>query len=286
MTELSPRELALRDYDENLEKYWERAFSELGAATPNENKMWLVGPSSYLFSIGGIKFAVDPQIRREEDIEALSDRLCGYLSELSFVLITHQHTDHFCVPLISKVKELPLVWYFPAKMPKRFIESAELDENKRVFLNGGDSFSVGGLRVTAFASAHIRPETTADLPELGYHFNYDGKSVILPADVRDYDYRICPEFDDVDLCISHLWAGDNAIDSEAYLPMLDKFVDFSLSLRAKRYFICHLYEIGRKEKHMWHDLHAALAIERFLKKAPEVSVEIPRLSLPYELFGG
>lgn len=284
MTELSPRELALRDYDENLEKYWERAFSELEAATPSENKMWLVGPSSYLFSIGGIKFAVDPQIRREKDFEALSDRLCGYLSTLSFVLITHQHGDHFCAPLIKKVKELPLVWYLPAKMPKRFIESAELDGNKCVFLNGGDCFSVGGLRITAFESAHVRHGSTAEMPELGYHFAYADKSIILPADVRDYDFRVYPEFDDVDLCISHLWAGDNAIDSEAYLPILDKFVEFSLSLRAKRYFICHLYEIGREEKFMWHDMHAKLAIERFSEKAPEVSFEIPRLSLPYELF--
>lgn len=281
---LSPKDRAIRDYDENFERYWDKAFSELRNATENENKMWLVGPSSYLFSIDGVKFAVDPQIRRMKDVESLSDRLSKDLSVLSFVLITHQHDDHFCAPLIERVRHLPITWYLPSEMSRHFIESVGLSEEKCVFLNAGDKFFAGGIEFMAFNSPHVRKNTTAIMPEIGYYIKTKKVSVLLPADVRDYDYVNYPEFGDVDLCVSHLWAGDNAIDEEAYLPMLDKFVDFSLRFGAKKYFICHLYEIGRKEKYMWHDLHADLAIELFLKKATEVKVEIPRLGCSYELF--
>lgn len=284
ITGLSPRERALRDYDENFIKYWDKAFSELKAARADENKMWLVGSSSYLFSVGGVKFAVDLQIRRMTDIASISDRLCDDIGALSFILITHQHDDHFCIPLIKHVCHLPIKWYLPSKMPEEFFAAAGISEDFRVSVGAGESFTVGGLRITAFDSQHVRKNSTVNMPENGYYIETKDGSFVIPADVRDYGYRDYPSFDGVDLCISHLWAGDNAIDEDAYLPMIDEFVDFSLSLGAKRYFICHLYEIGRKDKYMWHDAHAALAIERFLKRSPGVTVEIPRLGCSYKLF--
>lgn len=281
---MTERERAILDYDENFIKYWDAAFSELKCAGASDNKVWLVGPSSYLFSIGGVKFAVDPQIRRAEDLEKIRDRLCDDLAALSFVLITHQHDDHFCAPLIREVKDLPLVWYLPGDMPKRFIEGAELCEKKCVFLSDGESFSVGDITVSAFSSPHVRQGSDVFMPELGYHIKTEKGSILIPGDIRDYSYRGYPRFEGVDLCFSHLWAGDNAIDEEAYLPMLEKFVDLSVSFKAKRYFICHLYEIGRKEKYLWHQGHAALAVKMFLKKAPSVAVEIPSLGRAYRLF--
>lgn len=281
MTEL---ERAILDYDENFYSYWDKAFSELRAARADEDRIWLVGPSAYLFAIRGVKFAVDIQIRREKDFMALADRLCDDLSTLSFILITHQHDDHFCAPLIKKVKDLPLIWYLPDEMPKRFITGAELDEKKCVFLNAGDSFNIGEITISAFSSPHVRQGSTTFMPELGYLINTKRGNVLIPGDVRDYSYREYPDMTGADLCISHLWAGDNAIDADEYLPRLEAFVDFSLQFKAKKYFICHLYEIGRKEKYMWHDGHADIAVKMFFEKAPGVAVDIPRLGCSHELF--
>ena len=281
---MTVHELALEKHEKCFFENWDRAFSELRAAVESDNKVWLVGPSAYLFSIGGVKFAVDLQVRREKDLEVLSSRLCGDLESLSFVLITHQHDDHFCVPLIKMAAELPLVWYLPHKMPERFLEAAGLSQERCVRLEAGESFDYGGVSVTAFDSPHIRPGADAVMPELGYLIRSKGGSVLIPADVRDYSYRGYPDFGEIDLCFSHLWAGDNAIDEEAYLPMLEQFVDFSLRFSAKRYFICHLYEIGRKEKYMWHSAHAELAMKMFKEKKPQCCLDVPEGGRSYELF--
>lgn len=277
-------ENAIAEHEKCFFDNWDKAFSELREAGKDESKVWLVGPSSYLFSIDGVKFAVDIQVRRAEDLEALSDRLCNDLSALSFVLITHQHDDHFCVPLIKMASELPIVWYLPREMPSRFVEKTGLESEKYRLLSPGDSFCFGGVTFTAFSSPHVRPGADAFMPELGYHIRSDKGSILIPCDVRDYDYRDYPDFGDIDLCFSHLWAGDNAIDEEEYLPRLEKFVDFSLRFSAKRYFICHLYEIGRKEKYMWHSGHAEIAKRLFKEKRPQAAVEVPKKGCSHELF--
>ncbi len=278
------QEFAIAEHEKHFFDNWDKAFSELKTAGKDENKVWLVGPSSYLFSIDGVKFAVDPQIRRKEDLEALSYRLCNDLSVLSFVLITHQHNDHFCVPLIKMASELPIVWYLPGEMPSRFVEKTELDREKYRLLFHGDSFSLGGVTITAFNSPHIRPGDDAFMPELGYHIQADKGAILLPADVRNYSYHDYPDFGDIDLCFSHLWAGDNAIDEEEYLPRLEEFVDFSLRFCAKRYFICHLYDIGRNDKFMWHSGHADIAKRLFKEKRPQAAVEVPKGGCSHELF--
>jgi hypothetical protein len=277
-------ERAIAEHERCFFENWDRAFSELRNAGKDECKVWLVGPSSYLFSIRGVKFAVDLQVRRAVDLEALADRLCDDLSTLSFVLITHQHDDHFCVPLINMAARLPIVWYLPREMPEHLRARLILDADKIRLLSAGDSLELGNLRIKAFSSPHVRPDSTVSLPELGYLINTERGTVLIPGDVRDYDYRDYPELGDIDLCISHLWAGDNAIDKEEYLPKLEKFVDFSLRFNARRYFICHLYEIGRKEKFMWHSGHAETATRMFKEKRPESNVDVPIGGRSYELF--
>ena len=84
--------------------------------------------------------------------------------------------------------------------------------------------------------------------------------------------------------ISHVWAGNNAIDESLYMPMLDKFISFSAEFKAKKYYLCHLYEIGRKELYMWHDDHADVVIKGLRKLLPGTSVEVPRIGQKYMMF--
>ena len=289
MISVSMYEEAIREHEKSFIDNWSKAFCELKRAKNDENKMWLVGPSSYLFSIGGTKFAVDLQIRREKDILAIEDRICEDISALSFVLITHQHNDHFCVPLIKRIAHMPVLWYLPAKMPARFIEAAGISEKNCVRLLHGDTFVRDGIRITAFDTPHVKPESHVELYELGYRISSKDGSILLPGDVRDYNY--CGYLDFVysgaggtDLCISHLWAGKNALDESAYMPVIKDFVDFSLRFNAKKYFICHLCDIGRKDIDMWHAEHANAAAYLFKEKKAECLIEIPKGGCSYELF--
>ena len=277
-------ERAIAEHERCFFENWDRAFSELRSAGADECKVWLVGPSSYLFSIEGVKFAVDLQVRRGVDLEALADRLCDDLSALSFVLITHQHNDHFCVPLINMAADLPIVWYLPREMPEHLRAPLILDADKIGLISAGDILELGALRIKAFASPHVRPDSTVSLPEVGFHIRSSKGTVLIPGDIRDYDYCGYPDFGSVDLCFSHLWAGDNAIDEDEYLPRLRQFVDRSLCFNARRYFICHLYEIGRKEKFMWHSGHAEIATRMFKEKRADCNVDVPIGGRSYELF--
>jgi hypothetical protein len=68
-----------------------------------------------------------------------------------------------------------------------------------------------------------------ELYELGYRISSKDGSILLPGDVRDYNYCGYPDFvysgaGGTDLCISHLWAGKNALDESAYMPVIKAIV--------------------------------------------------------------
>jgi len=66
--------------------------------------------------------------------------------------------------------------------------------------------------------------------------------------------------------------------------MLEKFAAFSAKFQAKQYFLCHLYEIGRKEIHMWRDEHAEIATRMISERLPYSRVRVPRIGESYALF--
>ena len=282
----SPYQVAIQDYDKNFEKYLNKIFSEYRQEKYSDS-LWLAGPTSYVFSLCGQKFAVDMQIRRKIDFEKLMPRLTTLLSDISFVLITHQHDDHMCIPLMRALKDTPIRWYIPRGVPIDLIKASELKEENIVWVSSGDCFSIGDVDIRAFNSPHApKNADVSGVVEVGYEIITPKGKVLLPADVRDYDYDEYPTFSKVDLCISHLWAGNDALNENLYKPMLEKFALFSSRFKSKRYFLCHLYEIGRTETFMWHNEHANIVIDRLSELLPESVVEIPRLGERYTLFEG
>lgn len=273
----------LADYDLHFEEWWRGIFSEYREG--DGDRLWLAGPSSYVFSLSGVRFAVDLQIRRACDLERVKDTLVEDLSELSFMLITHQHDDHFCIPLMQKLKDTNIHWYLPEGCRADLIEASGLRRENITFLRAGDSFSVGGLTVRAFRSPHLGAGADQSLfPELGYELVTSRGRVLLPADVRDYSFTDYPDFGEVDLCLAHLWGGNDALDAAAYGPMLDACADFFARFGAKRYFFSHLYEIGRGDLYMWHEGHAAIVAEKIKARLAEACTAVPEIGVCYPLF--
>jgi len=247
--------------------------------------MWLIGPTAYLFSIAGQKLAVDPMIRCEWALEAVLPRLIEDFSSVSFVLITHQHDDHMCIPLMRALKDTPIRWYLPYGCRQDLVDKSEIKKENIVWVHDGDVFTFGDLTVRVFDTPHVPAgEDMASFIERGYELIAPQGRVLMPADVRNYDYDGYPDFGDVDLCLSHLWAGNDAKNPENYLPMLEKFAAFSAKFQAKQYFLCHLYEIGRKEIHMWRDEHAEIATRMISERLPYSRVRVPRIGESYALF--
>ena len=272
----------LAEYDRHFPENWRGVFAALAKAA--QDRLWLAGPTSYLFSLAGQKFAVDPQIRRQTDLERVQDTLAADTASLSFVLITHPHADHMCLPLMKLLRDTPIRWYIPADIPDEMLRPADLHPETVLRVRHGDVIREGDLAIHVFNSCHVRPGKKP-YPQCGYAICSPAGNILMPVDVRDYSFRDYPDFGEVDLCLSHVWAGDDALHPENYLPMLQQFARFSAQFAARRYFLCHLYEIGRTEEFMWHHGHAAIASENLRALLPDSLVEVPRLWEEYSLFG-
>lgn len=279
------RDKVLTDYDLNFEGYWKTVFTEYRDVKYN-NSMWLAGPSSYVFALADRRFAIDPVIRRVGDLDRVSDTLIDDLSDLSFILITHQHDDHFCLHLTRALKDTSIRWYIPEGVSGELIATSELNPENVTYVRAGDFIREGEISIRVFNTPHLTKEEEEQgevFTEVGYEITSPCVKILIPADVRNYEYDRYPKFENIDICISHLWAGGNAMEPAKYSGLLDDFANFSAKFRARRYFICHLYEIGRGDIFMWHDGHADIAKARLRELLPTSEVIVPRLGNRYSL---
>ena len=272
---------AIAEYDKDFISRWRRVFDE-HRLSENEDRLWIAGPTSYIFNFGAEKFAVDPQIRRVEDREILLPGLSEEMKAVSFVLFTHDHGDHMCVPLMKALKDTPIIWYMPKNARRDYIDASEIKEENIVYLSDGDSVSIGKLKINAHYTPHGKPGGVFP-DQCGYELIAPSGRVFIPGDVRDYDYRGYSGLGKVDLCLSHLWAGDNSVDEEEYLPLMEQYADFTAWINADRYFLCHLYEIGRKEHNMWHEGHAGQAAKMLKERLSGAEITVPRIGDSFSL---
>lgn len=272
---------AIAEYDADFIDRWRRLFGE-HRACENENRMWLAGPTSYIFNFGGEKFAVDPQVRRPKDRDLLYPSIAEDMSAVRFVLITHDHGDHMCPSLMKALKDLPIIWYLPKNARRDYIEDSEIPEEKIVYVSAGDVFDIGKLKIKAYHTPHGKPGGIFP-DQCGYEIIAPNGTVFIPGDVRDYDYRGYDGLGKIDLCISHLWAGNDSINETEYAPLMEEYADFTADIKARRYFLCHLYEIGRKELNLWHDGHAERATRLLKARLPDAEICVPRVGESYSL---
>lgn len=276
---MTPLQSAIADYDKNFINNWNKVFSEY----KTQNQMfWLAGPTSYVFSLKNVRFAVDLQIRREEDIEKLKTQLVSDTDKLSFILITHEHGDHMCVSLMNALKDTDIKWYIPFGAREDYIEKSEIKRENIVWVNPGDYWQIGNIKFSAFYSPHAKPGNEKFL-QCGYEISTPDKKILITGDVRDYEYSGYPDFEKVDICFSHLWAGNDSMNPENYMPLLNDFVNFNAKLKAKKYYLCHLYELGRKDINLWDYSHAGLATKMFYSIIPESIIEVPRIGQGYSI---
>ena len=266
-------------YDKNFIKIWKNIFESY---KNEENTLYIAGPSSYIFSLSSERFAIDLQIRRQKDFEALSDSIIRDTASLSYILITHEHDDHLCLPLMNILKNTDIHWYIPSKCRKELIESTGISEEKITWVNPGDIWKCGNVEFKAFYTPHGIQGTNFCF-QCGYEITSPDIKILVPGDIRDYSYNSYPDFKKVDLCLAHLWGGNDALSSELYMPILNDFSMRIASFNAKKYYINHLYEIAREEKYLWTKKHAAEAKKLIKQLLPDSNIEIPPLGEHYSL---
>lgn len=278
----TPCEAGIADYNANFKTKWDKVFAQFNASS-NSGKVWIAGPSAYLFDLGNVKFATDLQIRRSEDLELVRDELVEQTKNLSFVLITHQHDDHMCLPLMNALKDTSIRWYIPKGVPQHLIDESGLHAENITYVSDGDIITAGDLTIKVFDSPHVRKEDSGTFVQCGYQIISPDSTILMPGDVRNYEYNQYPDFGNVDICFSHVWAGDNSLDKEKFIPMLNEFAEFNAKFNAKKYIFGHLYEIARGDLNMWNYTHAGMAMDKMYALMPNSDFEFARPGCWFDL---
>lgn len=231
----------------------------------------LAGPSSYLLKTGGDFWAIDLALRHEFQQAPLAERRAA-LRQLRFHLLSHGHVDHFDPFVLRLLQEEGVVTVAPD-----FLEKPLRDAGVTLFrtVAAGETVTVGSVTLTAFESLHFRRSNGGGVKELGYLAEANGRRLLFPGDVRNYDAARLPDFcRGADRMAAHLWLGDGNATDRGF-PLLAAFTRFITDLAPSSVMITHLLESGREPDGMWSFRHAGLAADRLLRSAPEIEVTIP-----------
>ncbi|NLB42614.1 MAG: MBL fold metallo-hydrolase, partial [Clostridiales bacterium] len=104
---------AIENYKKSYNKQWKNVFEQL-RSKEYEHHMWMLGPSSYVFSTNGVRWGIDLQFRMPWIAETVKDVLVDDLATLDFIILTHEHSDHLDYSLLSMLNDLPIKWLIPA----------------------------------------------------------------------------------------------------------------------------------------------------------------------------
>lgn len=247
---------------------------------PYPMMMWLLYHAHYLFATGGIRWALDPKLPAEL-IPGLSEnkRFTDPLKDLSFVLLSHSHSDHLDIPLLKFLSEHSVRFIVPDHMLDMVMERVDPPQERVSTAVSGEPLNIGGVRIVPFPGQHIAREADGVVRGCectGYLVETEGRRLLFPIDVRDYDATAMEKLAPVDVLFAHLWLGRGSA-AEPHPPLLEEFCDFIMACRPRRVVLAHLYSFQHGITDMWTEAHAQMVRERLASCAPEIEVLFPAI---------
>ena len=201
----------------------------------------LISHASYLFKTGGALWAVDPahQVYRVPTLEGLS-----------FVLVTHEHPDHYQSEVLARLAASGTRILAPGFLPG--IEAVP----GVTTVVPGDDISLFGHRVRVLPGQHYDEGTDIGVEEVSYWVDAPGLSVALPGDVRDYS-RPFP-LRGPDWLMAHVWLGrGNALNLPCE-PWRSDAARYFRDIAARHTLLAHLNDETRALIDRWTEEHACL----------------------------
>ena len=283
MDQINERQAAItRRRAEVAAKYpslWSKIVSEW--RNPGDDRAWLMYSANYLFRTGGIRWALDPLRLQQRLPEAPPVDLATNLNELSFVLLTHQHSDHLDFELLRALSNLDICWVVPEPILELVIAQAGLNSARILVPKPLEPIRIKGITIMPFEGLHQTiPYREAGLdearkpkgvPATGYLIEFQGKRWLFPGDTRNYASQKIPDFGQVDGFFAHLWLGQGcAMTKEP--PLLEAFCQFCISLHSRHIVVTHLEEFGRDAEDYWDLRHYIRTALRIRSLAPTIHV--------------
>ncbi len=270
------------DVRESFDRRFLAGLEELKKPERGEKTSFLLAASSsYLINTRGTLWGMDLAFRKIWDLAESPRRAAELLSDLSFMLISHGHEDHFEEKTVRALAGNPMKWVVPDFLIGQ-AKRCGLKEEQIVPAGLGEKLTICGVTIEPIPAKHFRPDGNG-VPEYGYLVSAPGAPTLaFPGDTRDYSTNDVPEYR-ADVCFAPLWLGDHIGDRAPEPEKLAAFAGYMTRYSEKAVFITHLWETGRVGKDLWRDEHAAAA-GQFLREASEHVVSVkPEPGVVYEL---
>lgn len=250
---------------------WQRMVSEWRSTGPGD-RAWLLYAASYLFRTGGVRWALDPLTLRRRLPEAPGVDVSADLAGLSFVLLSHEHSDHFDLELIRQLRGLPITWVVPEFLLDR-LRPACLPAERVLVAQPLRPLVFSGIRITPFPGQHWEadpgyPGGRRGVPATGYLVEWPGRRWLFPGDIRTYDPAGLPDFGPLDGAFAHLWLGRHGAGADTP-PLLEAFCRYFLAVPAARLVVTHLEEYSRPPESRWVERHYHMVQDWFSVHEPQ-----------------
>lgn len=250
-------------------KAWQRESTEC--------RLWLMYACNYLFNTHGIQWAIDPLFPTR--LLDLPDPVpLEPLRDLAFVLLTHDHHDHFDAMLISSLSGSSTKVIVPEAILDRVHKQTTLPDSQIIIAYPNQPIQQKGIRILPFESWHSSPENPASIgyKSMGYAVEVGAQRLLFPVDIRDYPSVDLAEFKSADWLFAHLWLGRQCALMERP-PLLDDFIDFLRRCDAQRIMVAHLYEFSREPNDLWHRRHLRDVLKRWYNLQQKTPIFVPQL---------
>lgn len=252
---------------------WSRMIRDWSQAG-SDDRAWLMYSANYLFRTDNIRWAIDPLRLKQRLPQTPEVDFAHDLSQLSFVLLTHMHSDHLDSELIRELKHLPILWMIPEAMLAEVVAKTDLPADRIIIPTPGQCIDIHRIHITPFTALHWEKLSEAQslrgVPAIGYLIEFRNKRWLFPGDTRTYDASQLPSFGPVDGLLAHLWLGRGCALQEKP-PLLEAFCCFCLDLEPRQIILTHLQEFGRDVNDYWDEGHAA-QVSRRIQRLSRVPV--------------
>jgi L-ascorbate 6-phosphate lactonase len=121
---------------------------------------WL-GQAGFLIDMDGVRLLIDPCLTPQADrAYDPPEDLAPYIDDIQWVLVTHEHADHFDRQSLPKVAEASPAMRLAAPRPVIMLVSERIAVDRRVSVSPHDEFELSaGCRVTVIPAVHALTST-------------------------------------------------------------------------------------------------------------------------------
>lgn len=218
---------------------WLRIIEEW-KAKDKKDKVWLTYSANYLFRTNDVRWAIDPFTLNARIPSAKKMDVAKDLASLTFVILTHAHSDHLDLKTIQELSKLPIIWIVPYPL-LRLVKEAGLDSKFIRVPQVMEPIEIRGIRITPFNGAHYHKgnnNETLGISAMAYLVECGIKRWLFPGDTRNFKSNKFPLLSPVDNVFAHLWLGrGSALLKDP--PLLNDFCQFYYDFKPNEIFKNH-----------------------------------------------